>query len=151
MEFVEQLKSAVNILNVIGEWVRLRKAGTYRYSGLCPFHSEKTPSFSVNVDKQFYYCFGCHAKGDVVNFVMEMAIAQAFHVEVITDACAKSGDQRSDLVAAQNLVKPGALCVHDLASQRQDSLEVPVASLLGGAASRVTFHNVQFCLGRISL
>jgi DNA primase len=72
MEFVDQLKSAVDIVTVIGEYVRLRKASAYRYTGLCPFHSEKTPSFSVNGSKQFYYCFGCHAHGDVLKFVMEI-------------------------------------------------------------------------------
>jgi DNA primase len=56
----------------VGEYVRLRKASAYRYTGLCPFHSEKTPSFSVNASKQFYYCFGCHATGDALKFVMEI-------------------------------------------------------------------------------
>jgi DNA primase len=72
MDFVEQLKSSVDIVSVIGEYVRLRKSSSYRYTGLCPFHSEKTPSFSVHAARQFYYCFGCHAKGDALNFVMEM-------------------------------------------------------------------------------
>ena len=61
MDFVEQLKSAVDIVTVVGEYVRLRKSSSSRYMGLCPFHSEKTPSFSVNVSHQRYYCFGCHA------------------------------------------------------------------------------------------
>ena len=72
MDFVEQLKSSVQIESVIGEYVRLRKSGVNRYVGLCPFHNEKSGSFTVHAAKQFYYCFGCHAKGDVVNFVMEM-------------------------------------------------------------------------------
>jgi len=72
MDFVEQLKSSVQIESVIGEYVRLRKSGANRYLGLCPFHNEKSGSFTVHAAKQFYYCFGCHAKGDVVNFVMEM-------------------------------------------------------------------------------
>jgi DNA primase len=72
MEFVDQLKTAVDIVSVIGEYVRLRKSGPNRYAGLCPFHSEKTPSFSVHASKQFYYCFGCHARGDVLKFVMEI-------------------------------------------------------------------------------
>jgi DNA primase len=72
MEFVDQLKSAVDIVSVIGEYVRLRKSSAYRYTGLCPFHSEKTPSFSVHASKQFYHCFGCHAHGDVLKFVMEI-------------------------------------------------------------------------------
>jgi DNA primase len=70
MEFVDQLKSSVSIVDVIGEVVRLKKSGT-RYTGLCPFHSEKTPSFSVNPQHQFYKCFGCNEGGDVVSFVMK--------------------------------------------------------------------------------
>ena len=72
MDFVEQLKSAVDIVSVVGEYVRLRKSSALRYTGLCPFHSEKTPSFTVHVSKQFYHCFGCHTSGDVLKFVMEM-------------------------------------------------------------------------------
>jgi len=72
MEFAEQVKSSVDIVSVVQEYgPRLRKSGN-NYSGLCPFHNEKTPSFSVSATKQFYYCFGCHAKGDVINFVMEI-------------------------------------------------------------------------------
>ena len=71
MEFKEQLKSSVDIVKVIGEYVRLRKSGVSRYTGLCPFHSEKTPSFSVHAAHQFYKCFGCGASGDVLKFVME--------------------------------------------------------------------------------
>jgi DNA primase len=72
MDFVEELKSRVDIVSVIGERVRLKKAGANNYQGLCPFHTEKTPSFSVSAAKQFYYCFGCQAKGDVLKFVMEL-------------------------------------------------------------------------------
>lgn len=71
MEFVEQLKSSVDIVKVVGEYVRLRKAGT-RWVGLCPFHNEKTPSFGVNATHQFYKCFGCGAGGDVLKFIMEV-------------------------------------------------------------------------------
>ena len=71
MDFKEQLKSSVDIVKVIGEYVRLRKSGVVRYTGLCPFHSEKTPSFSVHAGHQFYKCFGCGASGDVLKFVME--------------------------------------------------------------------------------
>lgn len=73
MEFVEQLKSQVDIVQVIGENVRLRRVGAGpRYVGLCPFHNEKTPSFSVHSQHQFYKCFGCGAGGDVIKFVMEI-------------------------------------------------------------------------------
>ena len=70
MEFVEQLKQSVDIVQAIGEYVRLRKIGQ-RYTGLCPFHNEKTPSFSVNPQHQFFKCFGCGEAGDVLNFVMK--------------------------------------------------------------------------------
>jgi len=72
MDFVEQVKSSVDIVRTIGEYVPLKKAGAARYSGLCPFHSEKTPSFSVHAGHQFYKCFGCGAGGDVFKFVMEI-------------------------------------------------------------------------------
>ncbi len=72
MDFVAQLKSSLDIVKVIGEYVRLKKASASRYVGLCPFHSEKTGSFSVHQGHQFYKCFGCDAKGDVLKFVMEI-------------------------------------------------------------------------------
>jgi DNA primase len=69
VEFKELLRSQVDIVRVAGDYVRLRRVGT-RYSGLCPFHNEKTPSFSVNAEHQWFRCFGCDAKGDVFTFVM---------------------------------------------------------------------------------
>jgi DNA primase len=71
MDFKDQLKSSIDIVKVIGEYVRLRKSGVSRFTGLCPFHSEKTPSFSVHAGHQFYKCFGCGVSGDVLKFVME--------------------------------------------------------------------------------
>jgi DNA primase len=73
MDFVEHLKSSVDVVKVIGEYLRLRRVGAGpRYMGLCPFHTEKTPSFSVHQTHQFYKCFGCGVGGDVLNFVMEI-------------------------------------------------------------------------------
>ncbi len=73
MDFAEQVKSSVDIVKTVGEYVRLKKAGgSPRYTGLCPFHTEKTPSFSVHASHQFYKCFGCGASGDVFKFVMEI-------------------------------------------------------------------------------
>jgi DNA primase len=70
MDFAQELKSQIDIVRVISDYVpRLRRFGN-RYSGLCPFHNEKTPSFSIYAEHQFYKCFGCDAKGDVFNFVM---------------------------------------------------------------------------------
>lgn len=66
----DQIKERLNIADVIGEVVALKPAGRGQLKGLCPFHGEKTPSFHVHVDRGFFYCFGCHAKGDVFDFVM---------------------------------------------------------------------------------
>jgi DNA primase len=73
MNFAEQLKNQLNIVDVVGQYVRLKRSGAGpRYVGLCPFHSEKTPSFGVHSTLQFYKCFGCDASGDVFKFVMEL-------------------------------------------------------------------------------
>jgi DNA primase len=69
MDFKEQLRAQVDIVRVASDYVRLRRVGN-RYSGLCPFHNEKTPSFSISAEHQFFRCFGCDAKGDVFSFVM---------------------------------------------------------------------------------
>src|ERR1700686_4737882 len=67
------MKSSIDIVKGIGEYGRLRGFGASgRWTGLCPFHQEKTPSFSVNQTRQFYKCFGCGVSGDVLKFVMEM-------------------------------------------------------------------------------
>jgi DNA primase len=71
-DFKEQLRAQADIARIVGDYVQLRKSGAQNFSGLCPFHKEKTPSFSVNIAKQFYYCFGCHEKGDVFTFVQKM-------------------------------------------------------------------------------
>jgi len=71
-DFAQTLKQQADIVRVVGDYVSLKKAGAQNYSGLCPFHKEKTPSFNVNSVKQFYYCFGCHASGDVFSFVQKI-------------------------------------------------------------------------------
>ncbi len=69
--FADRVKQQADIVRVVGEYVRLKKSGQ-NFSGLCPFHSEKTPSFAVHPVKQIYHCFGCGVGGDVFKFVMEM-------------------------------------------------------------------------------
>jgi len=69
--FADRVKQQADIVRVVGEYVRLKKSGQ-NFTGLCPFHSEKTPSFNVHPVKQIYHCFGCGAGGDVFKFVMEM-------------------------------------------------------------------------------
>src|SRR3989338_9147229 len=66
--FIDEVRSAADIVTVVSDSVSLRKAGS-TYKGLCPFHGEKTPSFTVNRDKGFFNCFGCGVGGDVFKFV----------------------------------------------------------------------------------
>jgi DNA primase len=67
---IEEIRNSVSIVDVISEYVQLRKRGK-NYIGLCPFHSEKTPSFTVTEEKQIFHCFGCHAGGNVFKFLMD--------------------------------------------------------------------------------
>src|SRR5947209_18508352 len=69
--FADRVKQQADIVRVVGEYVRLKKSGQ-NFSGLCPFHAEKSPSFAVHPVKQIYHCFGCGVGGDVFKFVMEM-------------------------------------------------------------------------------
>ncbi len=68
---LDLIQSKISIVDVIKEKIKLTKKGK-EYTGLCPFHGEKTPSFWVNPSKELYYCFGCGAKGNIVNFIMEI-------------------------------------------------------------------------------
>ena len=68
-DFAQTVKQQADIVKVIEGYIRLRKSGAQNYQGLCPFHKEKSPSFSVHAVRQFYHCFGCQASGDVFSFV----------------------------------------------------------------------------------
>lgn len=84
-DFIEQVRHGNDIVSVISEYVPLKRRGQ-NYWGCCPFHNEKTPSFSVTPEKGFYYCFGCHASGDVFNFLMkEESIGFSEAVERLAD------------------------------------------------------------------
>jgi DNA primase len=71
-DFSYTVKQQADIVRIIGDYVKLKKAGAQNFSGLCPFHKEKTPSFSVHSTRQYYYCFGCQEKGDVFSFVQKI-------------------------------------------------------------------------------
>ncbi len=71
-DFAYTVKQQADIVRIIGDYIKLRKAGAQNYSGLCPFHGEKTPSFSVHATRQFYHCFGCGVSGDVFSFVQKI-------------------------------------------------------------------------------
>ncbi|RKY99880.1 MAG: DNA primase, partial [Ignavibacteriae bacterium] len=67
---IEEVRTAASVVDVVSEFVQLRKRGK-NYIGLCPFHNEKTPSFTVSEEKQIFHCFGCHTGGNVFKFLME--------------------------------------------------------------------------------
>jgi DNA primase len=69
--FKETLKQQADIVRIVGDYVKLKKAGAQNFSGLCPFHAEKTPSFSVHATRQFFHCFGCGESGDVFTFIQK--------------------------------------------------------------------------------
>jgi DNA primase len=71
-DFAYTVKQQADIVRIVGEYVKLRKSGAQNFQGLCPFHSEKTPSFSVHATRQFFHCFGCGASGDVFNFIQKI-------------------------------------------------------------------------------
>ena len=71
-DFKETVKQQADIVRIIGDYIKLKKAGVQNYSGLCPFHGEKTASFSVHATRQFYHCFGCGVSGDVFSFVQKI-------------------------------------------------------------------------------
>ena len=89
-EILDQIRERVRISELIGEYVRLtRDGGGGRLKGLCPFHNEKSPSFSVNEDRGFYYCFGCHATGDIFQF-MTQHLGMTF-AEAVANLAARGG------------------------------------------------------------
>src|SRR5579864_1444570 len=71
-DFAYTVKQQADIVRIVGDYVRLKKSGAQNFSGLCPFHQEKTPSFSVHATRQFYHCFGCGVSGDVFSFVQKI-------------------------------------------------------------------------------
>ena len=105
-DFKEQVRSQANIVEIISEYVPLKKRGG-SFWGCCPFHSEKTPSFSVVPDEQFYYCFGCHAGGSVVQFVMDAE--KLTYVEAIKYLAQRAGMELPDDVDDDRLRQERAL------------------------------------------
>src|SRR5271156_1039867 len=85
--FADRVKQQADIVRVVGEYVRLKKSGQ-NFTGLCPFHAEKSPSFAVHPTKQIYHCFGCQVGGDVFKFVMEMEkVAFPEAIRIVAEKC----------------------------------------------------------------
>ena len=87
-EYIQEVVARNDITEVIGQYVQLRHRGR-TYTGLCPFHNEKTPSFTVYPDTQSFYCFGCGAAGDVINFVRK--ISNLGYVEAVKQLAGRAG------------------------------------------------------------
>ncbi|BBB28724.1 DNA primase [Neptunomonas japonica] len=118
--FIDDLLARVNIVDLIDGRVKLKKSGK-NYSGLCPFHQEKSPSFSVSPDKQFYYCFGCGAGGNAIGFLMEYdrlefpqaveEVAKLVGVDVPRDE--HQEQQRNEYKAQYNILDEAAIFYQD--------------------------------------
>ncbi|MGN0406409.1 MAG: DNA primase [Bariatricus sp.] len=152
-EIIEEVRMKNDIVDVISGYVKLQKKGS-SYFGLCPFHNEKSPSFSVSRDKQMYYCFGCGAGGNVFTFIMEYEnysftealkfLAQRAGVELPQEEYSKEAKERADLRATllemnklaakyfyAQLKAPGGKTAHDYLTGRKLSEETITAFGLG--------------------
>lgn len=152
-EIIEEVRSRNDIVDVISQYVRLQKKGS-SYFGLCPFHNEKSPSFSVSRDKQMYYCFGCGAGGNVFTFIMEYEnytflealrfLADRAGIELPEEEYSKEAKERADLRATllemnklaakyfyAQLKSPGGKVGYEYLQKRQLSEETITAFGLG--------------------
>ena len=152
-EIIEEVRSRNDIVDVISQYVRLQKKGS-SYFGLCPFHNEKSPSFSVSRDKQMYYCFGCGAGGNVFTFIMEYEnytflealrfLAERAGIELPEEEYSKEAKERADLRATllemnklaakyfyAQLKSPGGKVGYEYLRKRQLSEETITAFGLG--------------------
>lgn len=151
-QFIDELVARSDIADVVSSYVHLTKKGGNLW-GLCPFHSEKTPSFSVSPDKQIYHCFGCGKGGGVISFIMEMEnlsfpdavrlLAQRAGLEVPDTGTDEAGRKKRSRILEANkqaarfyyeyLNSPGGKRVQDYIAQRQISRRYAVRFGLGAA------------------
>jgi len=118
VDFAQQLKSSIDIVAVVGERVPLKRRGSYSWAGLCPFHQEKSGSFHVHQEKQFYKCFGCGASGDVIKFVMEYE--SVTFMEAITSLSERYGipmPKRTGHEDADHALRTVVLEMHETAAR----------------------------------
>ncbi len=116
-EFIQSLLGRVDIVDVVDRYVKLKKAGA-NFSACCPFHNEKTPSFTVSPSKQFYHCFGCGAHGNAIGFLMEYS--GLAYPEAIRALAETVGMEVPDTRSAPP--RAGAAAAPDLASRMMDAL-----------------------------
>ena len=111
--FSQDLKQQADIVRIIGDYIPLKKAGAQNFTGLCPFHKEKSPSFSVHATRQFFHCFGCGASGDVFTFVQKIEnitfpeavrlVAQKLNVPLPKTTYANEGEAKEARLRGQIL------------------------------------------------
>jgi DNA primase len=139
-DFAYQVKQQADIVRVVGDYVKLKKSGAQNFSGLCPFHNEKSPSFSVHATRQFYHCFGCGASGDVFSFVQK--IENSTFPEAVRSVATKVGialpkQQFSPAEAKEASLRGKLLDLHASAAEFfQQQLKTPAA-----AAAREYLNN----------
>jgi DNA primase len=132
MDFKDQLKSSISIEKVVGEYVRLKKSGTQRYMGLCPFHNEKTPSFTVQVVHQFYKCFSCGVGGDVIDFVMRIEGISFYEaLKLLAERNGIPMPKRSIVADEDSKLREAIFEMHQLA---QENFRANLKSPIGEAA-----------------
>jgi DNA primase len=116
MDVVEQVKQQVDIVRTIGEYVRLKKASGNRYQGLCPFHTEKTPSFSVWVDIQAYKCFGCGEAGDLFKFIQKIEAVSFFEaLKLLAERNGIPMPKRNEYSDPDTKLRAALLQMHEMA------------------------------------
>jgi DNA primase len=139
-DFSYKVKQQADIVRIVGDYVKLRKSGAQNFSGLCPFHSEKSPSFSVHATKQFFHCFGCGVSGDVFTFVQK--IENSTFPEAVRTVATKLGislpkQQFSPAEAKEQSLRAKLLDMHDRAAAFfEDQLRSPA-----GATAREYLSN----------
>ena len=131
--FAQSVKQQADIVRIIGEYVRLTKAGAQSFKGLCPFHKEKTPSFNVQAAQQFFHCFGCGQSGDVFTFVQK--IENVSFPEAVRSVAQKCGiplpkrEFSSPEEAQASRLRSKLLEIHDQASRYfEEQLQSPEAA-----------------------
>jgi len=134
IDFAQTVKQQADIVKVIEGYIRLRKSGAQNYSGLCPFHKEKSPSFSVHAVRQFYHCFGCQASGDVFSFVGKIEnVPFPEAVRVVAQKCGIPLPKRefsSPEQAAESRQRTKLLDLHEAATSFfEDQLRAPEGAI----------------------
>ena len=140
--FIQELLSRVDVVDIVGKYVQLKKGGA-NFMGLCPFHGEKSPSFSVSPNKQFFHCFGCGKNGNAIGFLMEYA-GMTF-IEAVKDLARQTG-----MVVPEEQQSPEDRAKAAAQKAKQDSLS-DVLEKAGDAYCaqlKITPHAINYLKGR---